>query len=261
MVDYSKYSDYRSDFFPVRHTKKDLYSMNIRVSEEYRRKIRSIRSYDGRLGSFILSLDDHVKLVAEAHAVNVHWSTKIEGNKLSLDEVRKSSTEVMASKTRINRDPGPYQEIVNHLYSYFIDDALSLPWDLFTISSIHGLLMKDTGEECVPGSIRVDEQMQVTDGNGTVTFIACPASNVRNELQELVDWLDDSPYDPLITAILFFYQFESEAFLSAMDDAEFDAFCALADSEVTLSGAAEKIDLVTLKTDRLLYDPALLPRD
>ena len=59
----------------------------------------------------------------------------------------------------------------------------------------------------------------------------------------------------------FFYQFESEAFLSAMDDAEFDAFCALADSEVTLSGAAEKIDLVTLNTDRLLYDPAFLPRD
>lgn len=59
----------------------------------------------------------------------------------------------------------------------------------------------------------------------------------------------------------FFYQFEGEAFLSAMDDDEFAAFCALADSEVTLSGAAEKIDLVALKTDRRLYDPAFLPKE
>ncbi|MBQ6548105.1 MAG: Fic family protein [Candidatus Methanomethylophilaceae archaeon] len=209
MIDYNKYSDYRSDYFPVRHRRKDLFSMNIRVSSEYRGKIRDIRSYDARLGGYILSLKDYVELVAEAHAVNVHWSTKIEGNKLSLDEVRKSSREIMSSSTRIAHNPGPYQEIVNHLYSYFMDDMLALPWDLSTVASIHGILMKDTGEECTPGSIREEEEMQVTDGKGTTTFIACPASHVRDELQELLDWMDESPYDPMITAILFFYQFES----------------------------------------------------
>ena len=87
MIDYRKYASYRSDYHPVRHRKKDLFSLNLKLSPEYRGKLMGIWSKDDLLGDFILSLNDYGELVSEAHAVNVHWSTKIEGNKLSLEEV------------------------------------------------------------------------------------------------------------------------------------------------------------------------------
>ena len=100
MIDYRKYAAYRSDYHPVRHRKKDLFSLNLRLSPAYREKLMGIWSKDDLLADFILSLDDYRELVSEAHAVNVHWSTKIEGNSLSLEEVRESSRAIMASKVR-----------------------------------------------------------------------------------------------------------------------------------------------------------------
>ena len=209
MIDYRKYASYRSDYHPVRHRKKDLFSLNLKLSPEYRGKLMGIWSKDDLLGDFILSLNDYRELVSEAHAVNVHWSTKIEGNKLSLEEVRESSRQVMASKVRIAHNPGPKQEIINHLYSYFMGDELHIPWSLSTAELIHRMLMTDTGENCSPGQIRETEEMEVTDGSGRVTFKACPAKHVRTELNDLMEWVNESPYDPMVTAVAFFHEYES----------------------------------------------------
>ena len=111
-----------------------------------------IWSKDDLLADYILSFKDYEELVSDAHAVNVHWSTKIEGNKLSLEEVRESSRKITASKARIAHNPGPKQEIINHLYSYFMEEELHLPWSLSMVELIHRMLMTGTGENCVLGN-------------------------------------------------------------------------------------------------------------
>ena len=209
MIDYRKYDPYRSDYQPVRHKKKDLFFLSLKLSMEYRGKIMDIWSKDDLLADYMLSLNDYEELVSEAHAVNVHWSTKIEGNKLSLEEVRESSRKIMASKVRVAHNPGPKQEIINHLYSYFMEKELHLPWSMSTVELIHRMLMKDTGENCVPGHIREEEEMEVTDRSGRVTFKACPAKHVRTELNDLMKWVNESPYDPMVTAVVFFHEYES----------------------------------------------------
>ena len=44
-----------------------------------------------------------------------------------------------------------------------------------------------------------------------------------------------------------------------MSDEEYEAFCTLAESEVTIKAAAEKIDFASLGTDARLYNADYLP--
>lgn len=140
----------------------------------------------------------------------MHWSTRIEGNRLSLEEARESSRRVFRSKERIReRNPGPRQEILNHLYSYFFGEETKLPWDLDNVRLLHRFLMDGTGEDCRPGEIRRNEEMAVRSDDGIETFIACPAVHVEDELAHLLEWTNTSAYDPMITAVVFFHEFES----------------------------------------------------
>jgi Fic family protein len=70
------------------------------------------------------------------------------------------------------------------------------------------MLMTDIGIPSMPGSIRTSESC-VMDSEGFEHFIACPPGHVEEELRSLLDWLDSSPYDELITSVLFFHEFES----------------------------------------------------
>ena len=210
IIDYRKYDSYKAEAYPVRHRKKDLSRTNVRVYPEYKRKILDIQYMDAQLGNFILGADDYADLVSEAHSVNVHWSTRLEGNPLSLEEVRKSSRRMMASKEVITSDPGPAQEIMNHLYFLFSGDMFLLPWHTGTVEELHRILMTGTGEECSPGVLRKKgEEMGVYTEDGTESFIACPGVHVRTELESLLEWVSTSPYDPLVTAVVFFHEFES----------------------------------------------------
>ena len=109
IIDYRNYDSFRADGYPVRHRKKDLTRIEVRIDLEYKEKILDIRDMDAQLGNFILGSDDYRDLVSEAHAVNVHWSTRLEGNPLSLEEVRKSSRRMMVSEAVITKDPGPHR--------------------------------------------------------------------------------------------------------------------------------------------------------
>ena len=209
IIDYEKYLKYRVEAFPVRHKRKDLYKLNLRINSDCRSKIKEIEEMDRQLDRVILRFSDYKELVQDAHAVNVHWSTKLEGNRMSLEDVMNSSRMVGGSPKKLEaKDPGNQQEILNHLYSYFMEDRFALPWNLGTVSSVHKLLMKGTGEDCIPGQIRKEEEVHVTS-NGIETIIGCPAIHVSSELEDLLEWVSYSPYDSLATAVIFFHEFES----------------------------------------------------
>ena len=68
--------------------------------------------------------------------------------------------------------------------------------------------MDGVREGIVPGKIR-DFDVSAIGHDGTEYFIACPSAGIRAELESLLDWLNTSPYDELITATIFFHEFES----------------------------------------------------
>ena len=70
------------------------------------------------------------------------------------------------------------------------------------------MLMKDVNEGIVPGRIR-EENVSVVGSDGTEYFRACPPGSIAEELGSLVEWLNGSPYDEIITATIFFHEFES----------------------------------------------------
>ena len=210
VIDYNKktdYSKFRPIGYPVKHKKKIPFQPMLSLDLEYRSMVREIRRLDSILDGFVLESNDYMELVNDAYADNIHWSTKIEGNELSLEEVKRLTTK-FSNGEFIETKQGPVQEIINHLYSFFLDDAFNLPWDFDTICKMHGILMKDVNPKVTPGQIR-DIDVSVVDYDGTEYFIACPPNSIVPELESLIEWLNNSPYDEITTATLFFHEFES----------------------------------------------------
>ncbi len=201
------YSKFRPVEYPVKHKAKVPFDPRLTLDLEYRSIIREIRHLDEELGSFILGSADYLDLVNDAYADNIHWSTKIEGNRLSLGEV-KLLTARYTSGESLETSNGPVQEILNHLHSFFSDDTLSLPWDRGTVLSVHGRLMEGVNPDVIPGEIRTQD-ISVIGTDDFEYFRACPPAYIEMELDSLLDWLNGSPFDELVTAAVFFHEFES----------------------------------------------------
>lgn len=200
------YSKYKVPGYPVKHRRKIPFEPKLTMDLETRSMIRDIRSLDNILDGYILSAYDYLDLVQEAYASNIHWSTKIEGNELSLEQVRDLTREYTAG--RVTESPnGPTQEILNHLNSALSRNMFSLPWTLETVLDIHDTLMDGVGD-CEPGVIRTKE-VSVYSYDKIELFRACPASSVTEELTNLIEWVNESPFDEVVTATLFFHEFES----------------------------------------------------
>ena len=209
MADYYKkrdYSHYRPTGYPVRHRRKVPFYPMLSLSMDVRGQIRAIRGMDEQLSGFMLSEKDYLDLVKDAYASNVHWSTKIEGNKLTIDEVRELTTRYTRGEVRESPN-GPVQEIINHLRLMISDDLFGLPWSTDTVRDVHRMLMSGVGQTA-PGEIRGCEAA-VVGRDGFEYFIAAPASAVGEELESLVDWVNSSPFDEVVTSALFFHEFES----------------------------------------------------
>lgn len=200
------YSRYKVDGYPVRHKEKVPFYPMLSLSQDVRRMMREIREMDRSLDDLILSGADYEELVLDAYASNIHWSTKIEGNRLTMDEVRELTRRY--SNGEMKESPkGPVQEILNHLGSMFSQGLFKQPWTMETVVDVHRLLMKGVGQT-EPGRIR-EVEVSVTDADGFEYFIPCPAINVTRELCSLVDWANNSPFGEIVTATLFFHEFES----------------------------------------------------
>ncbi len=201
------YSRFRPIGYPVRHRRKVPFEPSLSLDIRYRGIIRRIRELDRELDGFVLSATDYLDLISETFSDNIHWTTRIEGNDLSLDEVRRLTTR-FTSRERIETRNGPSQEILNHLYSLFAKKEFGLPWNISNLENTHRMLMEGVHDDIVPGKIR-DSDVSVIGHDGTEYFIACPPAGIKAELESLLDWLNTSPYDELITATVFFHEFES----------------------------------------------------
>lgn len=204
MMDYESFVPTKQ---PLRHKRKVPFRPYPALPTWYRGLVSEIRRRDYDLDQYIISSRDYIKLAEDAYASNVHWTTRIEGNPLSQEDVAKI-TGRFSSGRYDETNPGNIQEIINHLYPMFVTNPVGRMPTLKTAEKVHTLLMEGTGFRGIPGELR-DVEVSVQTSGGEDLFICCPPAHVREESESLFDWLMSSPFDPVCTAALFFHEFES----------------------------------------------------
>lgn len=196
------------DTSPVKHVRKVPFSPCIVAPDGFPQKSRRIRELDIELSRFVLRPSDYLRMIEQAFASNVHWSTSIEGNPLSLDEVRRITRNSFAGQLRESPD-GPTQEIINHLLVLLYPELFRLPWDEAKVCAINRLLLTGTGTEARAGVYRSGSG-SIVEG-GSEVFAPAPAEHVREEMESLLEWVNrsSSAYDTVIGATVMFHELES----------------------------------------------------
>ena len=180
----------------------------MRLDLGYRRLLDRIRILDAELERIILSDRDYLELVKDSFSSNIHRSVSLEGNPLSEKEVRRISTSFLEGRLNDLDTDNHTQEILNHLYSFLFKEKFSLPWDIEKIKQVHRIITMGIGLGTEPGVFR-KERSCVRGEDGFEYFIPCPPEHLEEEMDSLLDWLNHSPYDEVVTATIFFHEFES----------------------------------------------------
>ncbi|HPP45233.1 MAG TPA: hypothetical protein PK446_05535 [Methanomassiliicoccaceae archaeon] len=119
----------------MKHRYKDGFNPKITVSKEFGPRVRKILELDMELDRYILSATDHLDLLTEVYASNIYWSTSLEGNPLSEDEVRIVTRDTLSGNMKESRN-GPVQEVI-------------------ITSSVCTLLMRSVCRGAIPRSVRL----------------------------------------------------------------------------------------------------------
>lgn len=212
IIDYNnqsiEYSKYKVTEYPIHHRSKIPFGPIFRLNIKYRKVIEQIRAADAELGKMILSDTDYLNLVVGTYSTNVHWSVKVEGNDLPIQEVEKLSMLFSRGAHIEDSTAGNKREIFNHMYSYFMENEFALPWDVTTVRMLHKKLLTNVDSSEDVGEFR-KETTTFIGKDGFEYFIACPPEKIEEEMSSLLTWLRYSPFDELITSIIFFQEFES----------------------------------------------------
>jgi Fic family protein len=210
-IDYYNLWDYVPKGYPVRHRHRDPFPPPVIVPQGFTERARRIRTLDLELSRFVLSETDLQNLVIDAFTSNVHWSTKLEGNPLPEGEVRRITATTLTGKTkRKETNPGPRQEIINHVSSLVAPNEFKLPWEHVHIKALNAYLLRGTADDKERGSYKT-EQNAIYTTSGTESFIPAPPKYVEQEMRTLLDWVNGPgrAFDSIVSATVFFHEFES----------------------------------------------------
>lgn len=194
--------------YPVKHRRKVPFNPILNVPKEIALWNSEIYRLESELNRYILSAEDYLELISEAFADNIHRSTKLEGNPLPLDEVRRLTRGTFKEGFTEKQYEFPVQEILNHIGAYMIP-KLNINWDLEQIQIIHSFLMfGDDGSS--PGELREDET-SVYSSEGQELFVPCPPSHIEEEMKSLLHWINHTgpALYPVVAGALLFHEFES----------------------------------------------------
>jgi Fic family protein len=205
---YDNLKEFRPRYTPVKHKRKVPFNPNIEVTNEFSNRIQRIRELDFELDRFVLTEKDYAELVLDAYSTNIHWSTKIEGNPLSQAEVKRVTRKTLIDGN-IEIDAGPNQEIANHVLIFLNRELVSQEWNKEFICYLHGFLLANTETKAKIGEYRKGDC--IVEEGGQLVFSTCPPGSIEEEMGSLIDWVNRKgpAYDPIVTASIFFHEFES----------------------------------------------------
>ncbi len=135
-----------------------------------------------------------------------HFSTQIEGNKLSMEQV---SGVIEKKKTfglvRDEKEVANYFYLLNHISTYM--DAHSNTVNQTLILKCHSQMLRNIVEKSGKSAFR-DIQNAIYDaGTGHIVYLPPEAMDVEMLIDNLCHWLNESNAHPIITAAIFHNQF------------------------------------------------------
>ena len=195
---------------PVRHKKKGPpFNPIFEAPSDFSEKSIELRRLDSELDRYVLRASDYFNIIADAWAVNIHRSIHMEGNPLSLQQVRQVTKESLRNRNAKTLD-WPRQEVVNHVAVHLDPSLWAPPWTMERVLSLHRYLLDGDPESSIPGRFR-DFHGAIYDEYGEESMITCPPEHISSELGELLDWRNrrSSVLCPVVAASIFFHEFES----------------------------------------------------
>ncbi len=141
------------------------------------------------------------EMQSEALILESHYSTHIEGTKLTLAQSKK----ILTGKTVTGINKDDRQELLNYKEAMdFVSEYLGKKSDITEnlVKQIHEILVKDVrGGTLEPGKYRKVQNYVVNLLTGEVVYTPPPPSDVSQLMKEFVDWLNNkSNISPVLAA-------------------------------------------------------------
>lgn len=148
------------------------------------------------------------EMQSEALILESHYSTHIEGTKLTLAQSKK----ILTGKTVTGINKDDRQELLNYKEAMdFVSEYLGKKSDITEslIKQIHEILVKDVrGGSLEPGKYRKVQNFVVNLLTEEVIYIPPPPSDVSQLMKEFVEWLNNkSNISPVLAAGISQYKF------------------------------------------------------
>jgi Fic family protein len=195
--------------YPVRHKHKVPFEPKVSVPPSFGERASRIIALDRRLDRFVLTEPDYFRFVEEAVTSNLHVSVQLEGNPLSLEQVRRLTRDSMRGRQPATISSAQ-REILNNLAVWFMPGELRFPWDLPMFRRVHESLMTGVDPGAFPGRLR-SKLSAVYSDEGQELLITAPPEHIQSESEALLDWVNRESQSmwPVVAAAVFFHEFES----------------------------------------------------
>ncbi len=180
-----------------------IFSINPQIAND----LMGIESVKERISGLPLNPTVLASLRETAKLYTTHYSTMIEGNRLSQEEVNEVITlnEHFPGRERDEHEVKGYYAALNQLESYAQQKQ---PISEQIIQTLHALVVSNGKARVKPTPYR-DGQNVIREGNsGAIIYMPPEAKDVPQLMRELVDWINASNALPCpIVAAIAHYQF------------------------------------------------------
>lgn len=171
--------------------------------------IAEISSLQGELNTSLRSIRDDYQVYTLANIDAVHYSTKIEGNKLTRDQVTKA-LEISKKRSIFNHD---IQEVVNYSKTRnFVFKHVNTHKiiDINFMLTVHKELLNKIVKGKLKGHFREAQNVIKDSRSGEIVFLPPEAKDVLPLMKGLLHWVHKNQLEkmnPLILAPIFHYEF------------------------------------------------------
>lgn len=174
------------------------------LSKELIDRLREIERLDQQVQSLNMTADAERRLRRESLARNAYGTASIEGNALSLDEVRSLLAKAPTPSTQLEPDE---REILRH--AKLIDGLAEVrpPISVENLCHIHAEYFRGILPRA--GAVKKTPNFVGNARNGTVHFIPTAPPQTATELRRALAWFHSAAEHPLVRVALFFHEFQS----------------------------------------------------
>jgi len=141
----------------------------------------------------------------EAEERTVHFSTKIEGNKLDFEETKKivNGSEVQTFRRRDIQEIINYREVIE-----FIKTLKKTKIDKKILLRVHKIVMNNILPKSELGAFRITEEALIDSSSYEVVFEPIEPEYLEGEVEDFLSWLNEKANDvhPVIKAGIICYE-------------------------------------------------------